>query len=74
MLKRHHHDSKQLFPFSPPACTNLVRSHLINMKLADFENFWPDTRRDEGAYPQRSVTEEQRRSRSKGPKVAALYL
>jgi hypothetical protein len=37
-----------------------TRSHLINRKLVNFEEFWLGARRDEGAYPQRSVPEEQR--------------
>jgi hypothetical protein len=44
------------------------------MMRVDFEGFWPDARRDVGAYPQRSVTEEQRSSRSKDPKDTAADL
>src|SRR5688572_17642234 len=38
------------------------------------EEFSVQARRDEGAYPLRSVTEEQRRLRRKGPPGMSLYL
>jgi hypothetical protein len=37
-------------------------------------NFEPSARREEGAYPQRSVTDEQQRQRAKEPKDGALGL
>ena len=38
------------------------------MKLGDFEGFFSGARREEGAYPQRSVTDEQRSTGEKAPK------
>ena len=38
------------------------------MKLGNFEGFWPGARREEGAYPERSVTDEQRSTGAKDPK------
>src|SRR5438067_1644949 len=41
------------------------RSGFINPNEAVSSEFWPAARRDEGAYPQRSVSEEQRSRRPK---------